>query len=357
MQQKNKKIKERWYEMKKNNIAIIVGVIVVAIIVLLLIIFGSKKEVAFDAQGGSIVPTQEVGFMKKATRPANPTKEGYTFDNWYYNEIVYDFDTKVTKDIMLKAGWIKNGPSTTGDVLTVKFDTDGGSTLESMTVEKNGTLKKPADPTRDGYKFVAWQLDGKDYDFDSKVTKDITLKAKWEKEDSEPAGGEKEPSLNSKNFTLKVGKSKRLSVNNAKGKITWKSSNPNVASVDSNGNVKAIKTGTANITATVDGKTLTVKVTVSDATQTEKPTEKPTDPVKPTDPTKPSLADYKAVCEKIADSSANECYIRIKDKNGKNVNGIVSVTTFTGKTGTKKSGDKINADIIDTNKLKVASVN
>lgn len=317
--------------MKKNNIAIIVGVIIVAIIVLLLILFGSKKEVTFDSQGGSIVPTQEVGFMKKAKKPANPTKEGYTFDNWYYDEIVYDFNTKVTKDITLIAGWIKDGEPVVKDGFTVKFDTDGGNSIASVKVEKNGTLTKPSDPTREGYKFVAWQLDGKDYDFSSKVTKNITLKAKWEKDDTQPSGGEKSPSLSSGNFSLKVGGSKRLSVNNATGKVTWKSSNTSVATVDANGNVKAIKAGTATITATVDGKTLTVKVTVSNQSQTQptnptNPTEKPTDPTNPTDPTKPVEPEptYSVVCTPIG-GVLDQCRVDIISSNGGTVKGRVHI--------------------------------
>lgn len=316
--------------MKKNNIAIIVGVVVVAIIIFLLILFGSKKEVTFDTQGGSIVPTQEVGYMKKAKRPANPTREGYTFDNWYYDEIVFDFDTKVTKDMTLIAGWIKDNAETPDkeEGYTVKFDTDGGSSIASITVEKEGKISAPEEPTREGYKFLGWQLDGKDYNFSSKITKNMTLKAKWEKVDSEPVGGEKAPSLSTKNFSLKVGQSKKISVYNAKGKATWKSSNTKVATVDANGSVKAIKEGTATITATVDGKTLTVKVTVTKEAET-KPTDPvtPTDPVKPTDPTEPTKPvepeeTYSVVCTPIG-GVLDQCRIDIISSKGGTVKGKV----------------------------------
>ena len=48
--------------------------------------------------------------------------------------------------------------------------------------------------------------------------------------------------------------------NTTNKKITWKSSNTKVASVDSTGKVTGIGAGTANITATIDGKTATCKV-------------------------------------------------------------------------------------------------
>ena len=52
---------------------------------------------------------------------------------------------------------------------------------------------------------------------------------------------------------------------NLAGTVTWKSSNTKVAVVDSKGVVTAKATGTANITATLNGKTATYKVTVKNA--------------------------------------------------------------------------------------------
>ena len=52
---------------------------------------------------------------------------------------------------------------------------------------------------------------------------------------------------------------------NLAGTVTWKSSNTKVATVDSKGVVTARGTGTANITASLNGKTATYKVTVKTA--------------------------------------------------------------------------------------------
>ncbi len=63
---------------------------------------------------------------------------------------------------------------------TVTFNTDGGSAVDSVTVKSGGKVAKPADPTKKGYAFVKWTLDGKDFDFNTAITKDIELKAVWE---------------------------------------------------------------------------------------------------------------------------------------------------------------------------------
>ncbi len=48
-------------------------------------------------------------------------------------------------------------------------------------VEKDGYVKKPSDPVRAGYNFVGWYKNDKLYDFNTKVSENITIEAKWEK--------------------------------------------------------------------------------------------------------------------------------------------------------------------------------
>lgn len=68
-------------------------------------------------------------------------------------------------------------------IYTIKFNTSGGSSVNSIKTE-NGKITSLSTPKRDGYKFLGWYSDGKEYIVGSTVSKDITLTAKWEKVDT-----------------------------------------------------------------------------------------------------------------------------------------------------------------------------
>ena len=82
--------------------------------------------------------------------------------------------------------------------------------------------------------------------------------------------------INKSKITLTVGKKAQLKVTGTKQKVTWSSSNENVAVVSSKGKVVALKKGTAKITAKVQKKKYYCKVTVVQK-ETTKPTIAPTD--------------------------------------------------------------------------------
>lgn len=68
---------------------------------------------------------------------------------------------------------------------TVKFETNGGTSVKNQTVVKNNKATSPSNPTREDYVFDGWYTDKgltKKYDFDTKVTGSLTLYAKWVEE-------------------------------------------------------------------------------------------------------------------------------------------------------------------------------
>ncbi|MCL2335793.1 MAG: S-layer homology domain-containing protein, partial [Firmicutes bacterium] len=71
----------------------------------------SHSTVSFNSYGGSKVNSQTVTYGAKATKPADPTKEGYTFAGWYTDAgltVSFDFSKGITGNTTLYAKWIKN---------------------------------------------------------------------------------------------------------------------------------------------------------------------------------------------------------------------------------------------------------
>lgn len=104
--------------------------------------------VTFQSEGGSEVASQ-IRANAPAARPADPTKEGYTFIGWYKGESEWDFETPVTPDLTLTAKWQLNQ-------YTITFDTAGGSEVPSITQDYGTAITPPAAPTRTGYTFAGW---------------------------------------------------------------------------------------------------------------------------------------------------------------------------------------------------------
>ena len=66
------------------------------------------------------------------------------------------------------------------------FDTDGGllanvNDERDQSVSEGNAAHEPNIPTKEGYKFIGWYVGESDetYDFQSPVTADVTLKARW----------------------------------------------------------------------------------------------------------------------------------------------------------------------------------
>ena len=72
---------------------------------------------------------------------------------------------------------------------TVTFEYNYGNkgVYQTVTVESGKTVDKPANPTRSGYSFNGWytaEKNGEKFDFDTIISEDITLYAKWSEKSS-----------------------------------------------------------------------------------------------------------------------------------------------------------------------------
>ena len=133
-------------------------------------------SVTFDSNGGTEVENQKINKDKPAKEPMKPTRKGYIFDGWYLDNKLFDFETKITKDINLKAKWIEDKKL---KQFTVKFNSNGGSKIAEQIIAKGDKAVKPKNPNKENAIFKEWQLNGKKYDFNTPVIDDITLDAVW----------------------------------------------------------------------------------------------------------------------------------------------------------------------------------
>ena len=75
---------------------------------------------------------------------------------------------------------IKQDETLSEEYITISFDTDGGSNIDSIVIKIGDTISKPDTPTKEGYTFKGWYIDEEEFDFSNPITEEITLKARWE---------------------------------------------------------------------------------------------------------------------------------------------------------------------------------
>lgn len=161
-------------KLKKCSIFIFAGTFLFIIGLCLLLTSSKKYEVVFVNNNER--KTVEV---KSGDTVEEIKVDSESFDGWYeeLSTTKFDFSKKIEKDYVLVARY-KNEVS-------VSFDTDGGSTVKSISAYEGENIDMPDVPVKEGYKFVGWQLDGEDYDFSVAISGDVTLKAKWVESDEE----------------------------------------------------------------------------------------------------------------------------------------------------------------------------
>ena len=113
------------------------------------------------------------------------TKTNCTLDGWNidspngkeYNEDVEPIDNGKK----LYARWNCRSTDTTKYTVTFKIDNDTSEIFHSEKVTSGSKVTKPStNPSKYGYEFEGWKTsNGKDFDFNTKITSNITLYAKW----------------------------------------------------------------------------------------------------------------------------------------------------------------------------------
>ena len=252
----------------------------------------------------------------------------------------------------------------------VNIDTGVGDPIVQV-VGEDSTIELPTGLSKEGYGFGGWYKDA-DYKsaWDSnkdKVNEDTKIYAKWDKKVTGVS-----VSVDTVNLT-KTGETSQITVtvspsDSANKKVTYKSSNTKVATVDEEGKITAVANGTATITVTTEdgAKTATVKVTVaipnvskqgtSEQTTTEQPktTEQPLQ-----EPTKEEKAEISMNAGfkisqtgskinikwgKVKEADGYDVYVTYcgMDFNKKKPNKTLKKNSLVSTTITKINGKKIN---------------
>ena len=147
--------------------------------------------VTFDTNGGSAVDSQTIAYGSKASRPTDPTKAAtestkYSFAGWYKDaglQTAFDFDNDIiTGPTTIYAKWNQS------DKVSVVFNSEGGTPVETQFVFAGEKVTRPDDPTKAttaaaSYEFAGWYEDAglqTEFDFDEPIQDSTTIYAKWD---------------------------------------------------------------------------------------------------------------------------------------------------------------------------------
>lgn len=108
----------------------------------------------------------------KAITEPTPQREGYRFGGWMLDGERYVFTTMPEQNLTLVATWIK--------LYSVTFVTGTSHTIPVAWYAPGETVQQPQ-ITREGYKLMAWKLNGEPYVFGQMPNENLTLVAAWEK--------------------------------------------------------------------------------------------------------------------------------------------------------------------------------
>ena len=103
-------------------------------------------KVSFETGEGSKVDFQTTA-DGKLVKPADPTRDGYTFGGWFTDEActqAYDFSTPVTADLTLYAKWTKNAVNPGGNGGSGSNGGNGGAGADTGTGSGSGSKGQQA---------------------------------------------------------------------------------------------------------------------------------------------------------------------------------------------------------------------
>ena len=138
--------------------------------------------VYYKYEDGTLIGSATIKSTELLQEPTTPTKTGYTFKGWYLKNsgTPFVFNNKITSNLSLYAKFEVSNVEP--DVYyTVYYKYEDGTLISSTTIKSTELLQEPTTPTKVGYTFDGWYLDGSStkFVFNTPLSSDIILFAKF----------------------------------------------------------------------------------------------------------------------------------------------------------------------------------
>ena len=129
-------------------------------------------NVTFVLNNGLETAPVQVAHGALVAEPTEPVKTNYDFKHWALDDNAFDFNTPITSSITLYAIY-------DAIMYQVFFDTLGGSEVSTQTIMSGSLATTPAEPTKDGFRFLGWFIGDTAFNFATPITSTTIISAKW----------------------------------------------------------------------------------------------------------------------------------------------------------------------------------
>jgi len=181
--------------------------------------------ITFDTDGGNEIENMTIGISSTTVELPTPIKEGYTFIGWYTDPSLttpWSLAALLSGSgtLTLYAKWIEDTES-----YTITFESNGGSTVDSITLAVGATVTAPTDPTKEGFTFGGWYSEAAlttSYTFSTMPAQNFTLYAKWNEVVSQQTiSFEENGGTDVANLTQDIGSAVSAPINPTKDRYTF----------------------------------------------------------------------------------------------------------------------------------------